>query len=54
MPALLFTGYVGDIQQFLMNLLNIKSHKNPFSSSRVVAWRQTDRQTDGQKDRRTA
>jgi len=50
MHALLSTGYVRAIQQFFMNLLNIKSHKNPFISSRVVAWKQTDRRTEGRRD----
>jgi hypothetical protein len=47
MHALLSTGHVRAIHQFFMNLLNIESHKNPFSSSRVVALKQEDGQKDG-------
>jgi hypothetical protein len=35
------------MQQFFMNLLYAKCHKNPFSSSTVVAWKQTDGHKDG-------
>jgi len=50
MHALLSTGYVKAIQQLLMNLLNIKRHKNPLINSRVVAWKQTERRTEGRRD----
>jgi len=49
MHALLSSGYVRIIQQFFMNLLNIKRRKNPVSSCRVVR-KQTDRRTEGRSD----
>jgi hypothetical protein len=47
MHALLSTGHVRAIQQFLMNLLNIEYHKNP---SAFLELLHGNRQTDGQKD----
>jgi len=38
------------MQQFFMNFFDIKCHKNPFDSSRVVAWKQADRRTEGWSD----
>jgi hypothetical protein len=34
------------VDRFLVNFTNTKFYENPFSGSRIVTWRQTDRQTD--------